>query len=734
MKADTSGWAKLTVCLGLLLAFGPRLTGAQEVFEPPKKAVSIVAVRTLTPLRVDGVLDEPDWARAEPASGFRQVDPDQGAPASQDTEVRLLFDERHLYVGARCRDAAGRPGARVQDLRRDFDFFANDLFGLTLDPYGDGRTAIAFQVNPAGAQRDLQVFDDQFYDREWDAAWDVRTRQSDDGWTVEMAIPWATLRYPRGAAQSWGLNFVRVLRRLNESTGWSPWPRAYSTYRMTYAGRLEGLEPPPPRLNLRAQPYSIVRAERAPEASTRTSLDAGADIKWAVSPNLALDLTARTDFAQVDADRQVVNLKRFSVFFPERRAFFLENSRLFHVGSSDSALPFFSRRLGLSESGRPLPIEAGLRVTGRSALRSFGGLLLRTGADGADPASTFAVARYEHNLGGRNRLGAMWVSRHDGARAAGPARRNDVFTTDGYFRFGERVSLYGVLSASNTRGLGGDGMAGEVWLSRRSNWGYAGWFQTFVTRDYRADAGFVVRNDLIITSPAVDLDLRPAWKPRWLRALTPGATMYLYHGASDRKLQEGYLRVNALSATFHDGATAALFVEPNWQVLTSPYELLSGVAAGPGRYDFRRYGVSLTSDQSTRLSAQVSASVGGYFDGQLRAVDATVRAAPSPRLALSVRYERNALRDIGPARGAGTSQLVQPELRAALNPRLQLLAFYQYNTAARTRAWNARLAWEFRPLSFAYLVYNENGPSDGLRRAERRDRQLVFKLTWMKSL
>jgi hypothetical protein len=726
--------ASAFVALGLCLALGAVRVAAQEVFEPAREALRVGATRIQTGVRIDGLLDEADWARAERVLGFRQIDPDQGAPASQDTEVRLLFDERNLYVGARCRDAAGPSGARIQDLRRDFDYFANDLFGLTLDPYGDGRTAIAFQVNPAGAQRDLQVFDDQFYDREWDAAWDVRTRQDADGWTAEIAIPWATLRYPRETRQAWGVNFVRVLRRVNESSGWSPWPRAYSTYRMTYAGRLDGLEPPPPRRNLRAQPYTIARGERPAGERSRASFDVGGDVKWAITPNLALDVTARTDFAQADADRQVVNLKRFSVFFPERRAFFLENARLFQVGSSDSALPFFSRRLGLSKSGEPLPIEAGVRVTGRGSTHSFGGLLLRTGAEGSEPASTFAVARYQHHLGERDRLGAMWVTRHDAAGGLGPARRNDVFTADGYFRFGERVSLYGVLSASNTRGPGGDGLAGEIWLSRRSNWGYAGWFQTFVTREYRADAGFVVRNDIIITSPAVELDLRPAWKPKWLRALTPAATMYLYHGASDRKLQEGYVRIDALSGTFHDGAKVALFVEPNWQVLDEPYELLPGLSSAPGRHTFGRYGVSLASDQSARLSAQLVASTGGYFDGRLKALDVTLRAAPSPRLALSVRYERNALSEIGLRRAAATSHLVQPELRTALNPRLQLVAFYQYNTAARSAAWNARVAWEFKPLSFVYLVYNENGPTEGPRRAARRDRQLVLKLTWMKAL
>lgn len=715
----------------LATAFLAPSAGSQTTGRTLEALPSLQATRTLLPPRIDGRLDEPAWVAAPVARGFRQVDPQPGAPATHDTSVRLLFDDENLYVAAECADPAGAHGVRLQDLRRDFDFFSNDLFGVTFDPYGDGRGAVAFQVNPAGALRDLQVFDDEFYDREWDAVWRARTHVGPHGWSAEIAIPWNTLRYRRTAqGAAWGVNFVRVVRRLNEQSGWSPWPREYSAYRMTYAGRLTGLEPPTPALNLRVQPYVVARAESTETGgrrSSRTSPSVGADVKWAVRSDLALDLSVNTDFAQADADRQVVNLSRFSVFFPERRPFFLENASLFSVGSSRDFEPFFTRRVGLGDDGRPLPIEFGARLSGRDARRGFGALLARSGARDGAPRSDFALGRYQHNLGGSNRLGGLVVARQDDA--PGGATFNGVAALDAFFRFGQRYSAYGVVSGSRTRGAGGDGAAAHLWLAHRSRQGYVGWMQSLVTRGYRADAGYVARQDVIFTSPAADLDLRPAWKPRGVRALTPAVSAFFYHGASDRRLQEGYVRARPLSVTFEDGGRAALYAEPNWQVLGAPFEPLPGLVVAPGRYTYTRYGARLESDASRRCSATLDASLGGYFDGRLDSLDLTLRAVPSPRLSTQVRWERNAIRSLGAREGARTTHLVQPELRAALDPRLQLVGVWQYNTAARRASWNLRLSWEFRPLSFIHAVWNDLRPTDDRLAPRERQRQFIVKVT-----
>ena len=398
----------LPLILVFILILG-RTVQAQDVFPPPENPPVLEASRTDSELRIDGHLDEADWEKALPVSGFTQEEPEQGAAPSFDTEVRVLFDDKNLYIAAICFDSEGSDGIRVQDLRRDFDFFENDVFGVSLDPFNDGRNAIIFQVNPYGVLRDLQVTDGNEFNIDWDATYEARTTIKEDRWIAEIAIPWNVLRYSQ-EQNTWGINFVRGIRRLGEFSGWSLWPRVFTPYRMDYAGILDNIEPPPPSTNLRVQPYMVVRDERIGE--TDGLLDAvtpeiGGDIKWAITSNTVLDLTVNTDFAQADADRQVVNLSRFSVFFPERRAFFLENASLFRMGSTLAALPFFSRRIGLDDTGQPIPIDAGARLISNTENRSVGALVVRQRGNESSPASHFGVARYSQNLGENNRIGAL---------------------------------------------------------------------------------------------------------------------------------------------------------------------------------------------------------------------------------------------------------------------------------------------------------------------------------------
>lgn len=255
----------------LLIGFGLSCLGLHAqtpdptVFQPVQPPKQIQAVRATGRLTINGRLDESDWQGAPSATGFFQAQPEQGKQPANDTRIRVLFDNKNVYIGAFCPDSLGRKALRLPDLRRDFDYFANDLVGVSFDPFRDQRNAQAFQTNPFGAQRDLLCADDALFDRDWDGYWKVRTTRTDSGWVAEMQLPWVTLRYPRpdSTAQNWGINFVRISRRINEQTFWSPVPRAYTVYRMTYAGLLTGLEPPPPSTNIRLQPYVLYEYNRA---------------------------------------------------------------------------------------------------------------------------------------------------------------------------------------------------------------------------------------------------------------------------------------------------------------------------------------------------------------------------------------------------------------------------------------------------------------------------------------
>ena len=717
----------------------------QDVFPPPENPPRLEAFKATSTIRIDGQLDESDWQSASPVSGFTQEEPEQGAPPSFDTEVRVLYDEENLYIAAVCYDGEGASGIRVQDLRRDFDFFENDVFGVSLDPFSDGRNAIIFQVNPYGVLRDLQVTDGNIFNIDWDATFEARTSIQGDSWVAEIAIPWNVLRYSQ-EQDSWGINFVRGIRRLGEFSGWSLWPRVFTPYRMDYAGVLENIEPPPPSTNLRIQPYLVMRDERVGE--TEELFDAitpeiGGDVKWAVTPNTVLDLTVNTDFAQADADRQVVNLSRFSVFFPERRAFFLENASLFRVGSSIAALPFFSRRIGLDDFGQPIPIDAGARLISRTNSRNIGALFVRQRSNTTSPVSHFGVARYSQNLGENNRIGMLATLRQDERFDGQPAEVNTVGAIDGLFRFTQTLTLQGMVSGSLTREAEGDGSAGYAWLANDSNSGYLGHVQAFISKNYNPGVGFVARDDLLLTSPAGNLDLRPGWKPEFVRSFNPGFVAYMYHRLSDGAFQEAWLTLTPVSISFIKGAEINLSLEPNWQTLENQDVAVFrplGVGLDAGDYSYIRYNAALQSDLSRRYSGALEVTAGPYFDGQLTTVSATARLAPSPHMALSLDYELNRATNLGTLGEDVDSHLFGPELRLALNPRFQFNAFYQYNTLEERARWNVRMSYEFSPLSYVFLVFNDNRYfiNETLRRSNpdffATQQQAILKVSYLRQL
>jgi hypothetical protein len=432
--------------LGLLLA-GAALGDVMKDFPPPSPRPRVTVPRADGALTLDGRLDEVAWSTATTLSGFRQVDPDQLEPARHPTTVKVLATDDALWVGARCDEEGGTRGIQQTDLRRDFSLFRGfDWFGVVLDPLGDGRNAFGFFVTPWGSQHDVQVIDDEIIETQWDTVWSVRVTRDDGGYTVEMELPWKSLRTEPDRLV-WGFNAARAVRRTMERSAWSPFPRTFSPFRMPYAGQLEFTEPPTTRtrLNLQLWPYAILRADRQGAATPTLRPTAGGEVTWSPTPNTVVDLTGNTDFAEVDVDRRVVNLSRFNVLFPERRQFFLENAGLFTMGQG-LVQPFFSRAIGLS-NGQPQPLSGGARVVYRSAERSAGAMVVHTLPTDAQRSSLFGVARYSHHLLGESRAGGMVVLRHDFESMGLSSATNVVPVVDTLLRKGP-LSLTAMLSGS----------------------------------------------------------------------------------------------------------------------------------------------------------------------------------------------------------------------------------------------------------------------------------------------
>jgi hypothetical protein len=402
----------------------------QPIFQPSSLSNKRVVEAQLTNERifVDGKLSEKIWEMSVQAKSFVQSTPNQGQNATYDTHVSVLYDDKNLYIGAYCFTNGEK--LLVQDLRRDFLYSNNELFGVFIDPFQNVQSPVlSFLVTPYGSQRDLLIYDDRIYDLNWDAVWKAASHISDSSWSTEIAIPWSTMRYPSDST-TWSINFNRNIRNLNEVTGWSPWPRAYTVGRMSYAGLLTNIHPPENKMNVRVQPYIVGNVSKNAEQSKTTGyLATGGEIKWLISPNASLEGTFNTDFAQSEVDRQVINLKRSFVFFPERRQFFLENANLFSVGHDEILQPFFSRRIGLDSLGLPLRIRAGGRFIHQNSKRALG-LMAVTQAEGKAEKADFFIARFQENFG-KSRIGALVTYRND------RGLDNTIASVDGLLRISE---------------------------------------------------------------------------------------------------------------------------------------------------------------------------------------------------------------------------------------------------------------------------------------------------------
>jgi hypothetical protein len=724
--------------------------GKSVIFAPLKKRREVRAIEINDRLKIDGRLDEADWQRSKLARKFVQVDPHQGRRAGFDTEVRVLYNRHFLYIAAINYDSLGQRGLRVPNFKRDFSFNAHDLFGVVIDGFNDRRNAMTLATNPYGTQRDLLSFDDVLSDIDWDGLWKVRTTRTDSGWVAEMQIPWQTLRYAHStdSTQSWGINFYRNRRSANEISAWSPYPRAFTAGRVDYAGLITGLKPPPPSTNLRIQPYVLISDDRYNGTEVgygqRAKIKLGGDAKWAINPNTVLDLTFNTDFAQADVDRQVNNLTRFSVLFPERRAFFLENASLFSAGlpGNDGTgeggnmviQPFFSRTIGLAilpdGTSAPVPIDAGARLVYRSLNRNYGGMLIRQRGIPGSPTTDFAVGRYVENVGKQNRIGALVAVKNIHATDSTIGRQNSTVALDGFFRLSQSLS-YNAMAIGTFNSGGGQGFSAYSKFYYRTNQAVAWFTQSIVTAGFNPEMGFVSRSDVIANTPGIYLVNRAKWLPKWVRNFEPGFFVELYHKLSTGYLQEAQYNFNPVWLTFQNGGFLGLFANPVFQRLDDGDYRPLGLPISSGKYRYTRFSTMFGTDPSRKISFQANVETGKYYDGNLLYGRASMLLAPIPHASFTFSAEANDFRNVGGY--TGTVSLYSVESRMAVNPRLQLISFFQRNTYTDKNVWNIRLAWEFQPLSFLYVVYNKGNYAGSLRIIDRQQEQhIIGKLSYVK--
>jgi hypothetical protein len=491
---------------------------------------------------------------------------------------------------------------------------------------------------------------------------------------------------------------------------------------------LKGLKLPPASANVRLQPYILGqffnnRNEKG-IVSKDNDVKIGGEVKWAMNTHAVWDLTINTDFAQADVDRAVNNLTRFNVFFPERRQFFLENSGVFAGVDGGDVIPFFSRSVGLENSqfnADPLRIDAGVRFTDRNLKRTMAGLYVHQQGNDRQAAANFTVLRYLHNYGKQNNIGAMLTHRFDekNAEKGFQAHHNTTLTIDGLIRPKDDITIQYLLSTSKDEEFSPVlGHAGSVSVGYTPNDYYIGWVTKWVNQNYNPGMGFTFGQNTIWHNPGGYYIWRPKGKlGKLIRRYDPGLFVNYYHNADNGRLQQAELYIFPVYTIFSDNSLLAYAIYPTWQNVETDFAPLS-IPIAKGRYFYSKQQITYNSDASKKISARLNYEWGGYFNGKLKTLETGLRIAPIPHIAFTFDYEWNDLKNVGIEAKNLQTHLVTAGLRLAANPRLQVSTFYQYNSFDERGRWNVRGSWEFAPLSFVYVVFNENNFQNTLQRQQ----------------
>lgn len=656
---------------------------------------------------VDGdVLGDSAWSGVTPATGFWQVQPDEGQPATQRTEVYIGFSGSNLYVGVVAYD--DDPGRIiVNDSRRDTSLADSDAFLFIVDGQLDRQNGFVFGTNAAGVEYDGQVIQDgaDGINLSWDTTWQVRARIADYGWSAEFEIPFRSLRFGGGATQDWGINFQRNIRRNNEVAYWSPLDRSRNLYRVSEAGTLRGVIPPSSR-NLQITPYALGSAQRGGELDgTETDTEFGVDLKYSITPSLTLDATYNTDFAQVEVDEQQVNLDRFNLFFPEKRPFFLENAGLFSVGRSQEVELFFSRRIGIGDDGEVIPVDGGVRLSGKIGSSTNIGLLhMQTEAvESAAPENRFTVARISQELPNRSSIGAIFTDRNGDGSFLVPAAddRNRAYAVDGRWGIGDNLTLSGWLARTDTPGLEDDDRAFGVQAAYTSaDWQIDSHY-TEVQANFNPELGFLSRTNYRKFETIV---LRNVRNDTWQRVLQLRPHVaYRSYWKPDGFQESGLVHLH-LPVDHRSGSEWGPVVNFTRDGVVEDFEIVDGVIVPADTYDHTEFILRGETDESQPLSYGFDATVGGRFGGDRASVSQWIAYRRGETFRTSLTFSYN---DFDLPGGDFTAHLARLRLSYSFSPRIQLQALVQYNELADTIGTNIRFSWLRSANSGLFLVYTE---------------------------
>lgn len=730
-----------------LLAAIPAPTAAQEIVIGTNAdgRVSIRAVRVDEPIDIDGDLDEAVYRTIAPISDFVQQIPDEGQPASEKTDVWVFFDDDNLYVTAKNYESVPEEDWVANEMRRDTSQLrTNDSFSVMLDTYLDRRNGVAFLVSPIGGFSDFAISNEGDRGRgvnfDWNIVWDSRVGRFDGGWTVEMEIPFRSLRYEPGEEQLWGIQFRRIVRRLNEASYLTELPISAALgnslvagmWRISEAGNLENLQVPPRNFNLEVKPYGLgtvtTNRQSMPPIDNMAEQEYGVDVKFGITNNLTADFTYNTDFAQVEVDERQVNLTRFNLFFPEKRDFFLEGRGNFDFSQPrnlDIPTMFFSRRIGL-EQGQVVPIDAGARLTGKIGNVDVGALSISTDGDDLSgiESTNFSVLRLKRDIFGRSTVGMLLTDRSNSLVGDGS---NQLFGIDGSFDFLDDFSIDTYFAQTDSPDLIDEDQ------SFMGNFSYNGDRYGLTTGylvvedNFNPEIGFKRRNNFKQLQGSARFSPRPT-SIDWIRRFNFEALTQSYWSADEDELETRQHQL-IFNTEFESSDQFQVSINDEFEMLTRPFAIARGVDLQAGMYDFTSYEVFYRLGAQRRFSGRFSLRVGDFWSGENTAVGYDMgRIEVSPQLSIEPGYTIN---KVTLPEGSFQTELGRVRLTYTFSPRMYFSGLVQYDSNAASFSTNFRFRWEWAPSSELFIVYSDDrdtSPFGDPRSFELRNRGWAIKI------
>jgi hypothetical protein len=722
------------------IALAPILNATAPAADPDK---TLQAIPISEPIVLDGRLDETAWAQAPVGTDFVQREPDTGQPATERTEVRVVYTPQTLYVAINALDR--EPDKIIaKEMQRDEPLWRDDAVDILLDTFDDDRNAYLFETNPNGARTDALITDEgRDFNLQWDGVWDVGARKTSEGWCAELAIPFRTLRFDP-EAEAWGFNVLRYIRRRSEEVFWAPILLDADVKRVSQYGRLSGIEGVEQGWNLNVLPFTVGTSADTPEPDDPRAgedLDFGLDVKKGLGRSLSLDLTVNTDFAETEVDALQVNLTRFSLFFPETREFFLENAGIFDFGPRDTGgsgplmrilggdppllKVFFSRRIGLSASGEEVPIEWGARLTGRAGGWNVGALDVQTdsvvlGQTVDVPRNNWGTARATRNFGERSSVGAIFTQRH------GSENTNRVVGFDLDYKPTPNLGIYSYAAASDNSGFGrpGDWAAGTAATWDGEFWDWRVGFDR-IGDDFDPQVGFLWRRGVHRYDALVTYEPRPEI-PKILKLHFEYSGRVYTNLGGQVETQQHRLDLFGLRTTNAD--LGAIYTLYGFERLHEPFEIVPGVVIPEGDYGFPAVGARFLTDFSRPASAEGKIEAGKFYDGNRLGGQLLLRLRPNRFLRSETAWVFD---DVEVSGGDFTSHVVRQRFAVALTPRVLSSFFVQYNHLDELWSVNLRFNWIYRPGSDLFFVYRQTWDPSRDGGSSRRDRQFIVKFTYL---